>query len=61
MTSATAAACPPEFIGLAERMADAAGAVARRYFRTPIAVDTKPDHSPGHHCRPRVRGGDAQT
>jgi inositol-phosphate phosphatase/L-galactose 1-phosphate phosphatase/histidinol-phosphatase len=46
MTSATAAACPPEFVALAERMADAAGAVARRYFRTPIAVDTKPDHSP---------------
>jgi len=27
-------------------MADAAGVVARRYFRTPIAIDTKPDASP---------------
>jgi inositol-phosphate phosphatase/L-galactose 1-phosphate phosphatase/histidinol-phosphatase len=33
-------------IELAERLADAAGAVARRYFRQPIAVDTKPDRTP---------------
>ena len=38
--------CPPEFVALAHRLADAAGEVARRYFRTPIAVDTKPDKSP---------------
>jgi inositol-phosphate phosphatase / L-galactose 1-phosphate phosphatase / histidinol-phosphatase len=39
-------ACPPAFVELANRMADAAGEVARRYFRTPIAVDIKPDNSP---------------
>lgn len=34
------------FEALAHRLADAAGAVQRRYFRTPVAVDTKPDDSP---------------
>ncbi|HEY1723240.1 MAG TPA: histidinol-phosphatase [Magnetospirillaceae bacterium] len=38
--------CPPAFIALAQRLADAAGEVARKYFRTPIAIDTKPDNSP---------------
>lgn len=33
-------------IDLAQRLADLAGAVARRYFRQPIAVDTKPDRTP---------------
>jgi histidinol phosphatase-like enzyme (inositol monophosphatase family) len=33
-------------IELAERMADAAGAIARRHFRTGVAVETKPDLSP---------------
>jgi inositol-phosphate phosphatase/L-galactose 1-phosphate phosphatase/histidinol-phosphatase len=33
-------------IELAERLADAAGAIARRYFRQPLAVDTKPDSTP---------------
>jgi inositol-phosphate phosphatase/L-galactose 1-phosphate phosphatase/histidinol-phosphatase len=33
-------------IELAERLADAAGEVARRYFRQPLAVDTKPDQTP---------------
>ncbi len=33
-------------IDLAEQLADAAGAIARRYFRQPIAVDTKPDQTP---------------
>jgi inositol-phosphate phosphatase/L-galactose 1-phosphate phosphatase/histidinol-phosphatase len=42
----TPGACPPEFVTLAQRMAEAAGLVARRYFRTPIAIDTKPDMSP---------------
>jgi inositol-phosphate phosphatase/L-galactose 1-phosphate phosphatase/histidinol-phosphatase len=39
-------ACPPEFVLLAERLAEAARPVVRRYFRTPIAVDTKADDSP---------------
>jgi inositol-phosphate phosphatase/L-galactose 1-phosphate phosphatase/histidinol-phosphatase len=38
--------CPPDFIAIAQKMADAAGVVARHYFRTPIAIDTKPDNSP---------------
>ncbi len=36
----------PEFIALAERLADASGAVIRRYFRTEIPVEDKPDASP---------------
>jgi inositol-phosphate phosphatase / L-galactose 1-phosphate phosphatase / histidinol-phosphatase len=35
-----------EFEALAHRLADRAGEVQRRYFRTPVAVDTKPDDSP---------------
>jgi inositol-phosphate phosphatase/L-galactose 1-phosphate phosphatase/histidinol-phosphatase len=35
-----------EFEGLAHRLADAAGLVQRRYFRTPVAVDVKADSSP---------------
>jgi inositol-phosphate phosphatase/L-galactose 1-phosphate phosphatase/histidinol-phosphatase len=38
--------CPAEFITLAARLADASGAVIRRYFRRRIAVDDKPDQSP---------------
>ncbi|MGE0722747.1 MAG: histidinol-phosphatase [Alphaproteobacteria bacterium] len=38
--------CPPEAVALASRLADAAGAVIRPYFRTPIAVDDKADSSP---------------
>ena len=38
--------CPDEFVAFAHRLADAAGAVARRYFRTPVAVDSKADQSP---------------
>jgi inositol-phosphate phosphatase/L-galactose 1-phosphate phosphatase/histidinol-phosphatase len=38
--------CPDEFVAFADRLADAAGTVARRYFRTPVAVDTKADQSP---------------
>jgi inositol-phosphate phosphatase/L-galactose 1-phosphate phosphatase/histidinol-phosphatase len=34
------------FVMLAERLADTAGAIARRYFRTPFKVDDKPDTSP---------------
>jgi inositol-phosphate phosphatase / L-galactose 1-phosphate phosphatase / histidinol-phosphatase len=33
-------------IDLAGRLADMAGAIVRRYFRQPIAVDTKPDQTP---------------
>ena len=40
------APCPDEFVAFAHRLADAAGAVARRYFRTPVAVDSKADLSP---------------
>lgn len=39
-------ACPSEFVVLAERLADAARPVIRQYFRTPVAVDDKPDASP---------------
>lgn len=34
------------YLAVAERLADAAGAVALRYFRTPVAVDDKADASP---------------
>jgi inositol-phosphate phosphatase/L-galactose 1-phosphate phosphatase/histidinol-phosphatase len=34
------------FLRLAEQLADAAGAAVRPYFRTPLAVDDKPDASP---------------
>jgi inositol-phosphate phosphatase / L-galactose 1-phosphate phosphatase / histidinol-phosphatase len=36
----------PELITLAHRLADAAGEVARRYYRMPVAVDAKADASP---------------
>lgn len=36
----------PAFIDLAHRLADAAGGVIRRHFRTPVAVDDKADDSP---------------
>jgi inositol-phosphate phosphatase/L-galactose 1-phosphate phosphatase/histidinol-phosphatase len=39
-------ACPAEFVALAETLADAARPVIRRYFRTPVAVDSKDDDSP---------------
>ena len=39
-------ACAQEFIDLAARLADASGAVIRRYFRTDVAVEDKPDASP---------------
>jgi inositol-phosphate phosphatase/L-galactose 1-phosphate phosphatase/histidinol-phosphatase len=35
-----------EFLNLAHRLADVAGEVQRRYFRTPVAVDNKADNSP---------------
>lgn len=36
----------PALIALANEMAQAAGSVIRRYFRTPVGVDTKADESP---------------
>lgn len=39
-------ACPPEFIALAQDLAEAARPVVRKYFRTPVAVDDKADASP---------------
>lgn len=38
--------CPPEFIELAEDLAEASAAVIQRYFRQAIAVDDKADQSP---------------
>ncbi|MBC7950940.1 MAG: histidinol-phosphatase [Rhodospirillaceae bacterium] len=38
--------CPPEFVALAEKLADAARPIIRKYFRTPVTVDDKPDASP---------------
>jgi inositol-phosphate phosphatase/L-galactose 1-phosphate phosphatase/histidinol-phosphatase len=35
-----------EFVALAGELADAAGEVCRRYFRTPVAVDDKADATP---------------
>jgi inositol-phosphate phosphatase/L-galactose 1-phosphate phosphatase/histidinol-phosphatase len=42
----TSQTCPAEFIALAQRLADAAGAAIRPHFRTPFPVETKPDRSP---------------
>ncbi len=39
-------ACLKPFIDLAERLADASGAIVRRYFRTTLEVEDKPDKSP---------------
>ncbi len=38
--------CPPEFIALAERLADAARPVVKKYFRTSFEVIRKGDESP---------------
>ena len=37
---------PEEYVALAVELAEAAGAALRRYFRTPVAVDAKPDATP---------------
>jgi len=42
----TGAAAYREFEGLAHRLADCAGEIQRRYFRTPVSVETKSDASP---------------
>jgi inositol-phosphate phosphatase / L-galactose 1-phosphate phosphatase / histidinol-phosphatase len=41
-----AASAPADFLDLALRLADAAGAAIRPHFRQKIAVDEKPDHTP---------------
>jgi inositol-phosphate phosphatase / L-galactose 1-phosphate phosphatase / histidinol-phosphatase len=38
--------CPAEFLAFADRLADAAGEVVRRYFRQPLEVIAKADLSP---------------
>lgn len=38
--------CPAAFIALAQILADQSGAVLRRYFRQPLAIDAKADLSP---------------
>jgi inositol-phosphate phosphatase/L-galactose 1-phosphate phosphatase/histidinol-phosphatase len=38
--------CPPEYIAIAERLADAARPIARRYFRAPLDIETKADETP---------------
>jgi inositol-phosphate phosphatase / L-galactose 1-phosphate phosphatase / histidinol-phosphatase len=42
----TPTTAPADFLPFAHTLADAAGAVLRRYFRTPVAVDRKADASP---------------
>ncbi|MEM7168711.1 MAG: histidinol-phosphatase [Pseudomonadota bacterium] len=38
--------CPDDLVAFAERLADAAGVVAMRHFRTAVTVDEKPDLTP---------------
>ncbi|MCH8097378.1 MAG: histidinol-phosphatase [Proteobacteria bacterium] len=38
--------CPTSFIRLATELAELSGEIIRRYFRTPLAVETKDDTSP---------------
>ena len=52
----------PQIVALAQKLADAAGPILRRYFRSPIGVDDKPDLSPvtiadreAGHARPQRR------
>ncbi len=35
-----------DFLRTAQRLADTAGVIVKRYFRTPVPVDIKPDNSP---------------
>lgn len=41
-----APAVPDAWVALAHRLADASGSVIRQHFRSPIAIETKPDDSP---------------
>ncbi|MCG8547284.1 MAG: histidinol-phosphatase [Alphaproteobacteria bacterium] len=38
--------CPDAYVALAEQLADASGEIIRRYFRTPVDIETKADESP---------------
>ncbi len=38
--------CPAPFIDLAGKLAETSGEIVRRYFRTPVAIDSKADQSP---------------
>jgi inositol-phosphate phosphatase / L-galactose 1-phosphate phosphatase / histidinol-phosphatase len=46
MAGSVPAELPPEFVVLANRLADAARPIVARYFRTPVAIDDKTDQSP---------------
>jgi inositol-phosphate phosphatase/L-galactose 1-phosphate phosphatase/histidinol-phosphatase len=43
---ASTAPRPEDFLGFANRLADVAGAVLRKYYRAPLAIETKADASP---------------
>ena len=43
---ATTEGCPDAYVALAERLASVSREVIRQYFRTPVAVEQKPDDSP---------------
>lgn len=40
------AVCPPDIVAFAHRLADASGAVIKRYFRRPVDIAYKADRSP---------------
>ena len=44
--SSTSAHCDDDLIALAEELADVAGEISLNYYRSGVAVDDKPDHSP---------------
>lgn len=46
VSSLTDPTVPAEFLDLANRLADASGAVIRKYFRTSLTIDDKADDSP---------------
>ena len=46
MPAPDARPCPTEYVALAQRMADASGAIIRPYFRSGLAVEEKADLSP---------------
>src|SRR5262245_13844331 len=39
-------AVPDDLLAFAGRLADASGAIAKRYFRSGVGIETKPDKSP---------------
>lgn len=46
VSSLTAPTVPDDLLTLANRLADASGALIRRYFRQPLSIDDKADASP---------------